>query len=120
MCDERLLTPVSYGTPAMYGKLQKGVGGEGVAAVLAALASNSKCQNDAEDLVTVSKAAEKAKIPAVCVVQLICAGLLQHVVRLEDVSGIEALRVRALHTGTAGPRAARRRGTVKRPRGLRV
>lgn len=93
MCDERLLTPVYYGTPGINGKLQKGVDGEGVASVLAALESNSKCQKDAEDLVAVSKAAEKAKIPAVCVVQLIYAGLLQRVVRLEDVSGIEGLRV---------------------------
>lgn len=92
-CDERLLTPVYYGSPGIHGKLQKGVDGKDVDALVASLEANSTCKEDAEGLVTVSKAAEKAKIPAVCVVQLICAKMLSNVVRLDGLPGIEGLRV---------------------------
>lgn len=93
LCDERLLTPVYYGSPGINGKLQKGVDGKDVDALVASLEANSTCKEDAEGLVTVAKAAEKAKITAVCVVQLICAKMLSNVVRLDGLPGIEGLRV---------------------------
>jgi hypothetical protein len=44
-------------------------------------------------LVPISKAAEKAKVPAVTVVHMILGGFLKHVVRLAGAGGITALRV---------------------------
>jgi hypothetical protein len=93
LCHERLLTPVYYGEPGIKGKLQNGVDSHEVAALLAVLSSNSEASSDTGGLVTIAKASEKAKIPAVCVVQLVCAGLLTHVVRLDGMSGIDGLRV---------------------------
>jgi len=93
ICDERLLTPVHYGRPGINGKLQKGVDSHEVDALIAVLTSNAGAPSEAEGLVTIAKASEKAKIPAVSVVQLICAGLLQHVERLDETSGIGGLRV---------------------------
>lgn len=93
LCAERALTPIYCGNPGARGKLQKGVDGDEVAALMNALSENSRCADAAEGLVTIAEAAEKAEISAACVVQLICAGLLQHAVRLDGLSGFDAVRV---------------------------
>ncbi|MEX3314408.1 TniQ family protein [Sulfitobacter sp. PS-8MA] len=93
LCDERILTPVYYGTPGINGKLQKGVNGDECVAIAAALSAKVTSNEARPSQVPIAKAAEKAKIPAVCVVQLILAGLLRNVARIDDVSGIKGLRV---------------------------
>lgn len=60
--------------------------------------------SDIDDLVAVSKAAEKAKVPAVTVVHMILGGFLDRVVLLSGRDGIGALRV--------DPEAARLHGTT--------
>ncbi|MBJ3762503.1 hypothetical protein ILP92_07075 [Maribius pontilimi] len=57
------------------------------------LDANSTLKDATSGLVKISKAAEKAKIPGACVVQLIAGGFLQHVVRIDGISGLEGLRV---------------------------
>jgi len=93
LCNERLLTPIYYGTPSFRGKLQKGVDRDEIDALIGVLSARSAPNIAVTGLVKISKAAEKAKIPAVCVVQMIRAGLLQHVARVDDIPGIEGMRV---------------------------
>lgn len=93
LCNERLLTPIYYGTPSFRGKLQKGVDRDEISALLDELSARSVPNLAVTGLVKISKAAEKAKVPAVCVVQMVRAGFLQHVARVEDVPGIEGMRV---------------------------
>ncbi|WP_084294420.1 TniQ family protein [Leisingera aquimarina] len=93
LCAERLLRPIYYGTPGINGKLQKGVDGDEVVDLTDALSAKATLSGDVSGLVTIAKAAEKAKIPGVCVVQLILAGCLQSVARIGGVPGIGGLRV---------------------------
>ena len=59
--NERLLTPVYYGTPSFRGKLQKGVGQDEISALLDELSARSVPNLAVTGLVQISKAAEKAK-----------------------------------------------------------
>jgi hypothetical protein len=93
LCNERVVTPIYYGTPGIRGKLQKGVDGDEVAGLLRALEANSVQRKTEGNLVNIAKASEKAKIPAVCIVQPTCAGLLQCASRIEGLAGVSALRV---------------------------
>lgn len=93
LCDERILTPVYYGPPGINGKLQKGVDGDELEALADALSAKVTSNEVLPGQVPIAKAAEKAKTPAVGVVQLILAGFLQNVTRVDEVSGINGLRV---------------------------
>tara|TARA_R110000787_G_scaffold68431_1_gene153098 strand:+ start:1232 stop:3052 length:1821 start_codon:yes stop_codon:yes gene_type:complete len=93
LCEERILTPVYYGTPGINGKLQKGVDGDECMAFADALSAKVTSNEDLPGQVPIAKAAEKAKIPAVCVVQLILAGFLRNVARVDEATGIKGLRV---------------------------
>lgn len=91
---DRLLTPIYSGRPGTRGRTQKSVDREEVAMLVGKLHAKAVQMDVAGDeLVPVSKAAEKAKIPAIAVVHMILGGFLERVVRLAGQDGIGALRV---------------------------
>lgn len=91
---DRLLTPVYYGRPGTKGRTQKAVDREEIAMLVGKLHAKA-VELDVENsgLVPVSKAAEKAKVPAVTVVHMILGSFLERVFRLAGQDGIAALRV---------------------------
>lgn len=97
---DRLLTPIYYGSPGTRGRTQKAVDREEAGMLVARLHAKAVevkiCRGD---LVPVSKAAEKAKVPTVIVVHLILGGFLKHVIRLAGQEGIGALRVDPAEVG---------------------
>lgn len=91
---DRLLSPIYYGRPGTRGKTQKAVDSEEIAGLVGKLHAKAvELGVETDELVSVSKAAEKAKVPAVIVVHMILGGFLERVFRLADQDGIEALRV---------------------------
>ena len=91
---ERLLTPIYYGRPGTRGRTQKAVDRREIAELVGKLhAVAAPVDMIEERLVSIPKAAEKAKIPGVGIVHLILGGFLQHVVRVAGEDGIGALRV---------------------------
>jgi hypothetical protein len=91
--DERLLNPIYYGRPGARGRTQKAVDRDELATLVAKLHANATRADDvADDLVPISKAAEKAKVPAVTVVHMVLGGFLDRVFRVPG-GGVAALRV---------------------------
>ncbi|AEI92444.1 hypothetical protein RLO149_c004150 [Roseobacter litoralis Och 149] len=89
---DRLLTPIYCGGPGTRGRTQKAVDREEVAMLVGRLHARAVEVEVADcELVPVSKAAEKAKVPAVSVVHLILGGFLERVVRLAGQKGIGGL-----------------------------
>lgn len=92
--DDRLLTPIYSGRPGTHGRTQKSVDREEIAMLVGRLHATAVEMDVASDeLVSISKSAEKAKIPANSVVHMILGGFLERVVRLAGQEGIGALRV---------------------------
>ena len=92
--DDRLLTPIFYGRPGIQGHTQKGVDSEELAKLVGKLhATAVELDSEVGGLVPVSKAAEKAKMPAVTVVHMILGRFLERVFRVAGQEGIAALRV---------------------------
>ena len=91
---DRLLAPIYYGRPGAKGRTQKAVDREEVAMLVGKLHARAvELDGETDDLVPISKAAEKAKVPAVAVIHMILGGFLDHVFRLSVQTGIGALRV---------------------------
>ncbi|TYB80521.1 TniQ family protein [Maritimibacter fusiformis] len=91
---DRLLTPIYSERPGLKGRIQKAVDREEVAMLVGDLhAKATELGAETDGLVPVSKAAEKAKVPAITVVHMILGGFLKRVVRLTGEGGITALRV---------------------------
>ncbi|SNT76814.1 TniQ family protein [Paracoccus seriniphilus] len=91
---DRLLTPIYYGRPSARGRAQKAVDRDEIAVLVGKLhAKAAELDAETDGLVPVSKAAEKAKVPAVAVVHMILGGFLGRVFRLAGQGGIGALRV---------------------------
>lgn len=92
--DDRLLTPIYYGRPGTRGRTQKAVDRNEIAMLVGKLhATAVEVGMEADGLVPVSKAAEKAKVPAIIVVHMILGGFLERVFRLAGQDGVGALRV---------------------------
>jgi len=92
--DERLVTPLADGTKYATGRIRKAVDHAEIDDFLDRLNSASRrVPKEPVDLVSVRKAAEKAKRPASSVLHLVLGGYLDDVVRLEATGGIDALRV---------------------------
>ena len=91
---ERLLTPIYYGRPGVKGRTQKAADREEIAMLVGKLhAKTVEMGAEADGLVSISKAAEKAKVPAVTVVHMILGGFLERMFRVAGHEGIDALRV---------------------------
>ncbi|WP_051203053.1 hypothetical protein [Sediminimonas qiaohouensis] len=91
---DRLLTPIYYGRPGAKGRTQKAVDCGEVAMLVGKLHARAVALvAETDELVPVSKAAEKAKVPAVTVLHMILGGFLDRVFRLVGQNGIAALRV---------------------------
>lgn len=91
---DRMLTPIYYGRPGVRGRTQKAVDREEIAMLVGKLHAQAVIVGAVDDtVVPVSKAAEKAKVPAIIVVHMILGGFLERVERLADQEGIGALRV---------------------------
>lgn len=91
---DRLLTPIYSGTPGVKGRTQKSVDRDEVAMLVGKLHAKAiPTEVPCAGVVPVSKAAEKAKVPAITVVHLILGGFLENVVRIAGQEGIGALRV---------------------------
>lgn len=92
--DDRLLTPIYYGRPGTRGRTQKAVDREEIAVLVGKLnATAFELGVERDGLVSVSKAAEKAKVPAITVVHMILGGFLGRVYRMAGQDGVGALRV---------------------------
>ena len=91
---DRLLTPIYYGRPGIKGRTQKSVDQAEIAMLVGKLHAKAALIDVLPaGVVSISKAAEKAKVPAVTVVHLILGGFLDCVVRLAGQEGIGALLV---------------------------
>lgn len=91
---DRLLTPIYYGRPGAKGHTQKGVDSEEIAKLVGKLQANATLLgSEVDGLVSISKAAEKAKILGVTVVHMILGRFIDHVFCVTGVEGIAALRV---------------------------
>jgi hypothetical protein len=91
---DRLLTPIFYGRPGTKGRTQKAVDREELAMLVCKLHARAvELGAETDGLVPVSKAAEKAKVPAITVVHMILGGFLERVFRLAGQDGVAALRV---------------------------
>lgn len=91
---DQLLAPIYYGGPGGKGRTQKGVDRDEIAVLVGKLHAKAVELNaETVGLVPISKAAEKAKVPAVTVVHMILGGFLERVFRLAGEDGIAALRV---------------------------
>lgn len=91
---DRMLTPIYYGTPGTKGRTQKAVDRDEIAVLVGKLHAKAvELGAETDRLVPVSKAAEKAKVPAVTVVHMILGSFLERVFRLAGQNGIAALRV---------------------------
>jgi len=92
--DDRLLTPIYCGRPGAKGRTQKAVDRDEIAMLVGKLHARAvELDIETNKLVPVSKAAEKAKVPAITVLHMILGGFLGQVVRLAGQDGIGALRV---------------------------
>lgn len=92
--SDRLLTPIYSGRPGIKGRTQKAVDHEEITMLVGKLHAKAILTEGARaDMVPVSKAAERSKVPAIMVLHLILGGFLEHVVRLAGQEGIGALRV---------------------------
>lgn len=91
---ERLLTPIYSGSPGISGRTQKSVDQAEIALLVSNLHANAaRLLTATENLVAISKAAERAKVPAVTVVHMILGGLLNQVFCMKGEQGVAALRV---------------------------
>ncbi|PFG63990.1 TniQ protein [Thioclava sp. ES.031] len=91
---DRMLTPIYYGRPGTKGRTQKAVDRDEIAMLVGKLHAKAvELDSENDGLVPVSKAAEKAKVPAVTVVHMILGGFLERVFRLAGQDGIAAVRV---------------------------
>lgn len=92
--SDRLLTPIYSGSPGVKGRTQKSVDQEEIAMLVGKLQAKAVLIDEpSAGMVTISKAAEKAKVPAVTVVHLILGGFLDRVARVNDQEGIGAILV---------------------------
>lgn len=92
--EERLITPIYYGRPGTKGHTQKAVDCEEIAMLVGKLHARAvKLDAETDELVPISKAAEKAKVPAVTVVHMVLGGFLGSVFHLAGQGGVSALRV---------------------------
>lgn len=121
--DDRLLTPIYYGRPGARGRTQKAVDREEIAMLVGRLqAKSTELNAEAAALVPISKAAEKAKVPAITVLHMILGGFVERVFRLKGQEGISALRVDPLEVKqhvaacTTGLQPAVAFGALKIPR----
>ena len=91
---DRLLTPIYYGRPGTKGRTQKAVDSDEIAMLVGRIHANAvELEADSVDLVQISKAAEKAKVPAISVVHMVLGGFFDRVFRLAGRDGIGAIRV---------------------------
>ncbi len=92
--SDRLLTPIYSGSPGIKGRTQKSVDQEEIVMLVGKLHAKAVLIDvTSAGVVSISKAAEKAKVPAITIVHLILGGFLDPVVRLAGQEGIEALLV---------------------------
>jgi hypothetical protein len=92
--SDRLLTPIYTGSPGIKGRTQKTVDEEEIAMLVGKLHVKAVLiKVPPAAVVSISKAAEKAKVPAITVLHLILGGFLDRVVRLAGQEGISALLV---------------------------
>ncbi len=92
--SDRLLTPIYSGSPGVKGRTQKSVDQEEIAMLVGKLQAKAVLNDQpSAGMVTISKAAEKAKVPAVVVVHLILGGFLGRVACVNDLEGIGAILV---------------------------
>ncbi|MBB1499272.1 TniQ family protein [Paracoccus sp. MC1862] len=91
---ERILTRVGGGPGIAPGRTQRAADASHVADFLVALRRNAMMVGTAPDgVVSISKAAEKAKVPCYAIVHLILGGYLQRVFQLADVAGYAGVLV---------------------------
>lgn len=94
LMDERILKQISTGEAGAPGRTQKAVDARDIENFLAALdACARSVARVPAGMVTIAKAAEKAKLPGVDIVHLILGGFLGKVVRDADTWGVAAIHV---------------------------
>jgi len=92
--EERIVTPLADGTMYATGRTRKAVDHAEIDDFLGRLTAASRpVSHEPAEMVSVRKAAEKAKRPASSVLHLVLGGYLENVARLEANGGIDALRV---------------------------
>lgn len=92
--SDRLLTPIYSGSPGVKGRTQKSVDQEEIAMLVGKLQAKAVLNDQpSAGMVPISKAAEKAKVPAVTVVHLILGGFLDRVACVDGQKGVGAILV---------------------------
>ncbi|MEP0316304.1 TniQ family protein [Hyphomonas sp.] len=101
LIDEGLLLPISDGPTDAAGRTWKAVPNKEIARFLTDLHERARVVDViASEMVPISKAAEKAKVPCVAIVQLILAGFLENITRCNQEEGYAALHVDPLEVRT--------------------
>lgn len=94
LLDERLILPVSEGQSYVPGRVWKGVDNREVARFLETLQAEARHVDTApHGMVSIPKAAEKAKLLSVEIVHLILGGFLQNIARLNGLHGYSGVLV---------------------------
>ncbi|MCZ4368836.1 TniQ family protein [Sulfitobacter dubius] len=94
LVDEGMLDPIVDGRRQAAGRTRKAIDDQDIAKFLTALRICERPVDKApEQLVSISKAAEKAKLSCIEIVHLVLGGFLKSVMRLGDVEGYAAILV---------------------------
>ena len=94
LVEEGMLDPIVDGRSQAAGRTRKAIGNQDIERFLTALHSSAMPVGTASTcMVTISKAAEKAKLSCIEIVHLVLGGFLRNVARLEDVHGYAAILV---------------------------
>ena len=94
LVDEGLLDPIVDGRLEAVGRTRKSIGNQDIERFLSALRDSAQpTDRRSGHMVTISKAAEKAKLSCIEIVHLVLGGFLPTVVRLNGVEGYAAILV---------------------------
>lgn len=94
LVDEGMLDPIADGRSQAAGRTRKAIGNQDIERFLAALHNSARPVSMAfAGMVSIAKAAEKAKLSCIEIVHLVLGGFLQNVMRLEDVEGYAAILI---------------------------
>ena len=94
LVDEGMLDPIADGRLQAPGRTRKAIANQDIDRFLTTLRNFARPMDKApEQMVPISKASEKAKLPCIEIVHLVLGGFLQHVMRLQDVEGYAAILV---------------------------
>lgn len=94
LVDEGMLDPIADGRSEAAGRTRKAINDQDIARFIVALHGCARVVDEVpQGMVSIAKAAEKAKVTSIEVIHLVLGGFLQNVLRLRGVDGYAAIHV---------------------------